>query len=249
MRLTLWCLRLLRAGPRSPSTVCVCVRAPSQVPQDMVLQLCGAYSEAELSPPGPALSELRRAHAAGVSLSIYMEESVQELLRDAAERFRGWTSVPGPQRTELACKKVSTALPTIAVGLGGGVVQEVVTPPLLLRLGLKLSSTFAIPHARQGVPWGLGVSGTTPALTAASRPHSRGLQAPDDHPLRMWKASTEVAAPPALVLHRILRERALWDEDLLRAHVLESLVPGVELYHYVTDSMAPHPCRDFVVLR
>lgn len=96
---------------------------PSQVPQDMVLQLCGSYSEAELSPPGPALSELRQAHAAGMSLSIYMEESVQELLRDAAERFKGWTTVPGPQRTELACKKVSTTLPTVAVGLGGGVVQ------------------------------------------------------------------------------------------------------------------------------
>lgn len=149
-----------------------------QVPQDMVLQLCSSYSAAELSPPGPALAELRQARAAGVSLSLYMEESVQELLRDAAERFKGWMSVPGPQHTELACKK-----------------------------------------------------------------------APDGHPLRVWKASTEVAAPPAVVLHRVLRERALWDEDLLRAQVLEALMPGVELYHYVTDSMAPHPCRDFVVLR
>ncbi|EPQ04373.1 StAR-related lipid transfer protein 8 [Myotis brandtii] len=149
-----------------------------QVPQDMVLQLCGSYSAAELSPPGPALAELRQAQAAGVSLSLYMEESVQELLRDAAERFKGWMSVPGPQDTELACRKAS-----------------------------------------------------------------------DGHPLRVWKASTEVAAPPAVVLHRVLRERALWDEDLLRAQVLEALMPGVELYHYVTDSMAPHPCRDFVVLR
>ncbi|XP_046529528.1 stAR-related lipid transfer protein 8 isoform X1 [Equus quagga] len=149
-----------------------------QVPQDMVLQLCGSYSAAELSPPGPALAELRQARAAGMSLSLYMEESVQELLRDAAERFKGWVSVPGPQHTELACRK-----------------------------------------------------------------------APDGHPLRVWKASTEVAAPPAVVLHRVLRERALWDEDLLRAQVLEALMPGVELYHYVTDSMAPHPCRDFVVLR
>lgn len=79
---------------------------PSQVPQDMVVQLCGSYSAAELSPPGPALAELRQAQAAGVSLSLYMEESVQELLRDAAERFKGWTSVPGPQHTELACRKV-----------------------------------------------------------------------------------------------------------------------------------------------
>ncbi|KAB0401231.1 hypothetical protein E2I00_000748 [Balaenoptera physalus] len=106
-----------------------------QVPQDMVLQLCGSYSAAELSPPGPALAELRQARASGMSLSLYMEESIQELLRDAAERFKGWMSVPGPQHTELACKKV-----------------------------------------------------------------------------------------------------------------LEALMPGVELYHYVTDSMAPHPCRDFVSL-
>ncbi|KAG8508186.1 StAR-related lipid transfer protein 8 [Galemys pyrenaicus] len=149
-----------------------------QVPQDMVLQLCGSYSAAELSPPAPALAELRQAQAAGVSLSLYMEESIQELLRDAAERFKGWMSVPGPQHTELACRKAA-----------------------------------------------------------------------DGHPLCVWKVSTEVAAPPPVVLHRILRERALWDEDLLRAQVLEALMPGVELYHYVTDSMAPHPCRDFVVLR
>ncbi|XP_054979327.1 stAR-related lipid transfer protein 8 isoform X2 [Sorex araneus] len=149
-----------------------------QVPQDMVLQLCGSYSAAELRPPGPALAELRQARAAGISLSLYMEESIQELLHDAAECFKGWISIPGPQNTDLACR-----------------------------------------------------------------------MAPDGHPLRVWKASTEVAAPPAEVLHRVLRERALWDEDLLRAQVLEALMPGVELYHYVTDSMAPHPCRDFVVLR
>lgn len=99
------------------------------------------------------------------------------------------------------------------------------------------------------LPQGLEGEWAFSSPDAASCPHCHGLQAPDGHPLRVWKASTEVAAPPAVVLHRILRERALWDEDLLRAQVLEALMPGVELYHYVTDSMAPHPCRDFVVLR
>lgn len=94
----------------------VCVSC--QVPQDMVLQLCGSYSAAELSPPGPALAELRQAQATGVSLNLYMEESIQELLRDAAERFKGWINVPGPQDTELACRKVSTAM-----GLGEGLIQ------------------------------------------------------------------------------------------------------------------------------
>ena len=94
-----------------------------------------------------------------------------------------------------------------------------------------------------GVEWEFSSPDSCPG------PHSCGSQAPDGHPLRVWKASPEVAAPPAVVLHRVLRERALGDEDLLRAQVLEALMPGVELYHYVTDSMAPHPCRDFVVLR
>lgn len=89
----------------------------------MVLQLCGSYSAAELSPPGPALAELRQAQAAGVSLSLYMEESVQELLRDAAERFKGWMSMPGPQHTELACRKVSSALPVAATVPGEFAVQ------------------------------------------------------------------------------------------------------------------------------
>ncbi|NXE26422.1 STA13 protein, partial [Ardeotis kori] len=71
----------------------------------------------------------------------------------------------------------------------------------------------------------------------------------DGHPLRLWKVSTEVEAPPAMVLHRVLRERHLWDEDLLQSKVVEALDKNMEVYHYVTDSMAPHPRRDCVVLR
>ncbi|XP_035290253.1 stAR-related lipid transfer protein 8 isoform X1 [Anguilla anguilla] len=71
----------------------------------------------------------------------------------------------------------------------------------------------------------------------------------DGHPIRLWKVSTEIEAPPAAVLHRVLRERHLWDDDLLHSRVIESLENDTEVYHYVTDSMAPHPRRDFVVLR
>ncbi|XP_001376551.3 stAR-related lipid transfer protein 8 isoform X2 [Monodelphis domestica] len=143
-----------------------------QVPQDMMLQLCNSYVVSKPSSPPLALAELRGKPG------DYLEESAQSLLQEAAERFKGWLNVPGPQHTELASKKVR-----------------------------------------------------------------------DGHPLRLWKVTTEVAAPPMAVLHRVLRERAMWDEDLLRAHVLESLGPGVDVYHYVTDSMAPQPSRDFVVLR
>lgn len=51
------------------------------------------------------------------------------------------------------------------------------------------------------------------------------------------------------MLQRVLRERHLWDEDLLQSKVVEALDKNMEVYHYVMDSMAPHPRRDCVVLR
>lgn len=75
------------------------------------------------------------------------------------------------------------------------------------------------------------------------------LQVGDGNPLRLWKASVEVEAPPSVVLNRVLRERHLWDEDFLQWKVVESLDKQTEVYQYVLNSMAPHPVRDFVVLR
>lgn len=75
------------------------------------------------------------------------------------------------------------------------------------------------------------------------------LQVGDGHPIRLWRVSVEIEAPPTVVLHRVLRERHLWDEDLLHSRVMESLENNTEVFHYITDSMAPHPRRDFVVLR
>ena len=74
-------------------------------------------------------------------------------------------------------------------------------------------------------------------------------QVGDGHPIRLWRVSAEMEAPPGVVLQRVLRERHLWDEDLLHSRVIESLENNTEVFHYITDSMAPHPRRDFVVLR
>ncbi|XP_029458537.1 stAR-related lipid transfer protein 13 isoform X2 [Rhinatrema bivittatum] len=71
----------------------------------------------------------------------------------------------------------------------------------------------------------------------------------DGNPLRLWKASVEVEAPPSVVLNRILRERHLWDDDFLQWKVIETLDKQTEIYQYVLNSMAPHPTREFVVLR
>ncbi|XP_059540419.1 stAR-related lipid transfer protein 13 isoform X4 [Myotis daubentonii] len=71
----------------------------------------------------------------------------------------------------------------------------------------------------------------------------------DGNPLKLWKASVEVEAPPSVVLNRVLRERHLWDEDFVQWKVVETLDKQTEIYQYVLNSMAPHPSRDFVVLR
>nr|XP_020468760.1 stAR-related lipid transfer protein 13-like isoform X2 [Monopterus albus] len=71
----------------------------------------------------------------------------------------------------------------------------------------------------------------------------------DGNPLRRWRVSVEVEAPPSVVLNRVLRERHLWDVDLLQWKVCETLDMQAEVFQFVLNSMPPHPSRDFVVLR
>lgn len=71
----------------------------------------------------------------------------------------------------------------------------------------------------------------------------------DGHPLRLWKVSTEVEAPPTELLHRVLRERQLWDTSLLKWRVVAKLEPHAEVFQFVTASMSPVPAKDYCVLR
>ena len=43
--------------------------------------------------------------------------------------------------------------------------------------------------------------------------------------------------------------RHLWDEDLMKWRVVEKLDNNSEVFQYITNTMAPHPTRDFVELR
>ncbi|XP_051535527.1 stAR-related lipid transfer protein 13 isoform X2 [Myxocyprinus asiaticus] len=71
----------------------------------------------------------------------------------------------------------------------------------------------------------------------------------DGNPLRRWRVSVEVEAPPSVVLNRVLRERHLWDVDLMNWKVCEVLDRQTEVFQYALNWMPPHPSRDFVVLR
>lgn len=43
--------------------------------------------------------------------------------------------------------------------------------------------------------------------------------------------------------------RHIWDEDLIKWRSIERLDSQAEVFQYTQSSMAPHPARDFCVLR
>ncbi|KAI4501331.1 hypothetical protein M0802_003704 [Mischocyttarus mexicanus] len=71
----------------------------------------------------------------------------------------------------------------------------------------------------------------------------------DGHPLRLWRVSTEVEAPPNELLHRVLRERHIWDQQLLKYRLVTELDNNVEVFQYAIGNMSPLPARDYCVLR
>ncbi|XP_049846702.1 rho GTPase-activating protein 7 isoform X2 [Schistocerca gregaria] len=71
----------------------------------------------------------------------------------------------------------------------------------------------------------------------------------DGHPLRLWRVSTEVEAPPQELLQRVLRERHMWDHSLLKWRVVAKPDTRGEVFQYVCSSMAPLPSKDYCVLR
>ncbi|XP_051881934.1 stAR-related lipid transfer protein 13-like isoform X2 [Pristis pectinata] len=148
-----------------------------QIPQDMMTQSRNSYIEADAHPL--TLEELgKQLEDEGANYQTYLENLIQNLQKEAREKFKGWVSCSCPDNIELAYKKVG-----------------------------------------------------------------------DGHPLRLWKVSIEVEAPPSVVLNRVLRERHLWDDDLLQWKIIEALDKQTEIFQYVLNSMAPHPSRDFVTLR
>ena len=71
----------------------------------------------------------------------------------------------------------------------------------------------------------------------------------DGHSLRLWKMSTEIEAPPAELLNRVLRERHLWDSSLIKWRLVVRLDKKSEVVHYTCTSSVPASTRDFTILR
>ncbi|XP_038651972.1 rho GTPase-activating protein 7 isoform X3 [Scyliorhinus canicula] len=111
-------------------------------------------------------------------VKVALQRSLQSLLKEAKEKFKGWISCSSVEHAEITYKKVD-----------------------------------------------------------------------DNHPLRLWKVSTELDKSPDEILKRLLREHHLWEKDLLHSKVIETRDDETEIYHYTISSTFPHPARDYTVLR
>ena len=55
-------------------------------------------------------------------------------------------------------------------------------------------------------------------------------------PRRLWRCRTEVScASPTEVLSRLLRERHLWDDDVVKWRVVQQLDDNSDVFHYLTS--------------
>ncbi|PSN51869.1 hypothetical protein C0J52_04727 [Blattella germanica] len=64
----------------------------------------------------------------------------------------------------------------------------------------------------------------------------------DGHPLRLWRVSTEVEAPPQELLQRVLRERHVWDYTLLKWRIVTRLDPHVEVFQSWRNDLPKGAC-------
>ncbi|KAF5274760.1 hypothetical protein FQR65_LT04313 [Abscondita terminalis] len=71
----------------------------------------------------------------------------------------------------------------------------------------------------------------------------------DGYPLKLWKVCADIEAPPTEVVHRILRERHIWDDDLHSAKIIAQMNKNSEVFHYVRRNIAPLPQMDYCVIR
>uniref|UniRef100_A0A8C5M0Q3 Rho GTPase-activating protein 7 n=1 Tax=Leptobrachium leishanense TaxID=445787 RepID=A0A8C5M0Q3_9ANUR len=147
-----------------------------QIPEEMS-KCRNSYMEQDLRPV--CLEELVNGNNDDSGdYQAYLQESIDSLLKEAKDKFKGWVSCSTSEQADLAYKKMS-----------------------------------------------------------------------DGPPLRLWKSTIEIPAQPEDVLQRLLKEQHLWDEDLLDSKVIKRLDDQTDIYQYVQNNMAPHPARDYVVLR
>ncbi|CAH1153716.1 unnamed protein product [Phaedon cochleariae] len=94
----------------------------------------------------------------------------------------------------------------------------------------------------RGRGW-IPISSHNPKVDISYRKVADGL------PLKLWRTSTDVEAPPSEVVRRILRERHIWDNDLQSAKIIAQLDHRTEVFQFVRRNIDPLPNEEYCVLR
>lgn len=72
----------------------------------------------------------------------------------------------------------------------------------------------------------------------------------DSHPLKTFRVWIDVAAPPKEVVHRIMKERAVWDSSVINWRTVEMVAaPDTDIHQYVVNDTVGHPTRDCYLAR
>ncbi|CAH1255996.1 unnamed protein product [Diabrotica balteata] len=88
-----------------------------------------------------------------------------------------------------------------------------------------------------------------PTICQSSKMYIFYKKVADGLPLRLWKISAEIEAPPSEVTFRILRERHIWDPDLISAKIIAQLDNHTEIFQYIRKSVVPIPNEEYCVIR
>lgn len=109
-----------------------------QIPHDMVAQSRNSYVDAEVH--SPTLEELgKRMDEEGGNYQAYLESIIQNLCKEAKEKFKGWVTCSSIENTDLSYKKVITESK-----------QHLLTSALQLVYGIK---DFALTSVFMEIPW------------------------------------------------------------------------------------------------
>lgn len=81
------------------------------------------------------------------------------------------------------------------------------------------------------------------------------LQVDDGCPLWMWRGSVEVEATETQLLHRLVRQPQLWERNLHRASVVQTLSGDAEVFRCLLQGQGqglgpgPRPPQEHLLLR
>ena len=75
------------------------------------------------------------------------------------------------------------------------------------------------------------------------------LQEDDGIPIRTYRAKFNVAETAENMLDFILTGRRYWDLDLIEWRKIADVDAQSDIIHYVSQSMSPHPHRDYCLFR